>query len=105
MSAGGRPVGPADLRRSATTDRRLVAASSLTFASRVFARLAQLIFLVVAARLLSINEFATYSYLLVLAVTFSMLADPGVALAASREVSAGRRTVGDAFTSGSPVAL
>jgi O-antigen/teichoic acid export membrane protein len=96
--------GPWRLRRAVATNRRLVGLSALTFGSRVVARLAQLLFLVVAARLLTVEEFGAYSYLLVLAVTFSMLADTGVGLAASRELSAGRSTAADAFWSGLPVA-
>jgi O-antigen/teichoic acid export membrane protein len=96
--------GPWRLRRAVATNRRLVALSSLTFGSRVVARLAQLVFLVAAARLLTVEEFGTYSYLLVLAVTFSMLADTGVALAAGREISAGRSSASDAFWSAAPVA-
>ena len=91
------------LRQISRTDRRILLVSAATVASRVGSKLAQLGFLVVAARLLSVEEFAGYSYLLVLAVTFSMLADTGVALAASREISAGRRSAADAFWSGLPV--
>jgi O-antigen/teichoic acid export membrane protein len=91
------------LRRISSTDRRIVLVSAATVASRVFGKLAQLVFLVMAARLLSVEQFAGYSYLLVLAVTFSMLADTGVALAASREISAGRRTPAEIFWSSAPV--
>ena len=105
IDAPSRSESPSQLRRSTATDRRLLSTSSLTFASRVVARMAQLVFLVAVAHWLTLSEFATYSYLLVLAVTFSMLADTGVALAASREVSAGRRAPGEAFRSGLPVAV
>ncbi len=98
--------GPDDLgilRRISRTDRRILAVSSATVASRFLGKLAQLAFIVIAARLLSVEEFAGYSYLIVLALTFSMLADTGVALAASREISAGRRTPAEAFWSSLPV--
>lgn len=91
------------LQQISGTDRRILLVSAGTVASRALIKLAQLGFLVIAARLLSVQEFAGYSYLLVLAVTFSMLADTGVALAASREISAGRRSPADAFWSGAPV--
>jgi PST family polysaccharide transporter len=55
--------------------------------------------------MLSVADFAGYSYLLVLAVTFSMLSDTGVALAASREISAERRRPAEAFWSGAPVVI
>jgi O-antigen/teichoic acid export membrane protein len=93
----------AKLRRISSSDRRILAVSAATVASRLLAKLAQLGLLVIAARMLSVAEFAGYSYLLVLAVTFSMLSDTGVALAASREISAGRRAPGEAFWSGAPV--
>ena len=96
-------AGLGKLRQISTTDRRILLVSAGTVASRVLIKLAQLGFLVVAARLLTVEEFAGYSYLLVLAITFSMLADTGVALAASREISAGRRSAADAFWSGAPV--
>ncbi len=91
------------LQEISGTDRRILLVSAGTVASRALIKLAQLGFLVIAARLLSVQEFAGYSYLLVLAVTFSMLADTGVALAASREISAGRRSPADAFWAGAPV--
>jgi O-antigen/teichoic acid export membrane protein len=91
------------LHQISSTNRRILVVSAGTVASRALIKLAQLGFLVIAARLLSVEEFAGYSYLLVLAVTFSMLADTGVALAASREISAGRRSAADAFWSGAPV--
>jgi O-antigen/teichoic acid export membrane protein len=91
------------LHAISSTNRRILLVSAGTVASRALIKLAQLGFLVIAARLLSVEEFAGYSYLLVLAVTFSMLADTGVALAASREISAGRRSAADAFWSGAPV--
>jgi len=91
------------LRRISSSDRRILLVSAGTVASRLLAKLAQLAFLVVAARLLSVDDFARYSYLLVLAVTFSMLADTGVALAATREISSERRTPAEAFWSSAPV--
>jgi O-antigen/teichoic acid export membrane protein len=106
VTAGSQgPTGLAKLRRISSSDRRILLVSAATVASRLLAKLAQLGFLVIAARMLSVADFAGYSYLLVLAVTFSMLSDTGVALAASREISAGRRRPGEAFWSGAPVVI
>ena len=47
-----------------------------------------------AARLLTVEEFATYSYMLVLAVVFSFVSEIGVPIVAGRDVSAGRALAG-----------
>lgn len=94
---------PPRLRQAAVTNRRLLSRSSLTFASRVLAKLSQFVFLIAAARLFSVDEFASYSYLVGLALTFSLLGDTGVALAASREVAAARMAPGAAFAASVPV--
>jgi O-antigen/teichoic acid export membrane protein len=104
-SKGGTPAA-GDLPKLSwvsSTDRRILLVSAATVSSRLLGKLAQLGFLVIAARLLTIQEFASYSYLLVLAVTFSLLADTGVSLAANREISAGRNSPAEAFWSGVPV--
>jgi len=94
---------PSRLRRAAATDRRLLSRSSLTFAARVLAKGSQFIFLIAIARLFSVDEFASYSYLVGLALTFSLLGDTGVALAASRDVAAARMSPGAAFAASIPV--
>jgi O-antigen/teichoic acid export membrane protein len=96
---------PHRLRRAAETDRRLLSRSSVTLFSRGFSKIAQIVFLVVAARLLTVDEFATYSYLLVLAFVFGTLSDTGVPLVASRDISAGRALPGDLFFAALPVVL
>lgn len=100
--SGGTGPSPERLQRSASTNRRLLSWGSLTVASRVLSKLTQLLFLVAAARILSVEEFASYSYLLVLAITFAMLGDTGVAMVGSRDVSAGRRTAADTYWSAFP---
>ena len=92
------PAGVADqqaprrLVRAARTDRQLLARSSITLISRGFSKFAQIFFLVVAARLLSVEEFASYSYLIVLASAFTIMSDTGVPLVAGtrRLARAGR---------------
>ncbi len=96
---------PRRLEQAATSDRRLLARSSVTLISRSFAKFAQILFLVVAARLLSVEEFASYSYLLVLAAAFTILSDTGVPMVASRDASAGRASPGDLFFSALPVVV
>lgn len=73
-----------------SSDTRLAGAASVTVLSRVAAKAAQVVFLVLAARLLSIGEFAEYSYAVALVATFVAVGDTGVALVGSREVSSGR---------------
>jgi O-antigen/teichoic acid export membrane protein len=96
---------PPRLARAARTDRQLLARSSITLFSRGFSKLAQVFFLVIAARLLSVDEFATYSYLIVLATGFTLLSDTGVPLVAGRDASAGRWALGDLFWSALPIVL
>ncbi len=93
------------LEEAATSDRRLLSRSSVTLISRVFAKSAQIIFLVVAARLLTVEEFATYSYMLVLAVVFSFVSEIGVPIVAGRDVSAGRALAGDLYAAALPVVV
>ena len=89
---------PRRLQRAARTDRQLLLRSSATLISRAFSKFAQIFFLIVAARLLTIDEFASYSYLLVMASAFTILSDTGVPMVASRDASAGRATPGELFT-------
>src|SRR3954471_21077676 len=96
---------PHRLERAAESDRRLIARSSLTLVSRGFSKFAQIFFLVLAARLLSVDEFASYSYLLVLAAAFPILSGAGVPLVASRDAAAGRPTPGGLFYSALPVVV
>jgi PST family polysaccharide transporter len=93
------------LARASGTDRRLVGRSLLTVASRAAAGGVQLLFLVAAGRLLSLEEFAAYSYLLALAVIFSMFGETGVGVVGSRDVVAGRLALRDVFWSSLPVAV
>jgi O-antigen/teichoic acid export membrane protein len=96
---------PQRLARAARTDRQLLARSSITLFSRGFSKFAQVFFLVVAARLLSVEEFATYSYLIVLASAFTIMSDTGVPLVAGRDASAGRASIGRLFWSALPIVL
>ena len=59
----------------------------------------------VAARLLTVEEFATYSYMLVLAVVFSFVSEIGVPIVAGRDVSAGRALPGDLYAAALPVVV
>ena len=97
--------GPDRLEQAATSDRRLLTRSSVTVVSRGFAKASQLIFLVVAARLLTVEEFATYSYMLVLAIVFSFVSELGVPTVAGRDLSAGRALPGDIEAAALPVVI
>jgi O-antigen/teichoic acid export membrane protein len=99
-SAGA--AAPWRLKGLTRTDRKLVQSSTPTVISRAIARCGQFLFLVVAARILSIDEFAVYSYIVGLYATFSMLADTGVPTVASREIAAGRDPIRTVFWSGLP---
>jgi O-antigen/teichoic acid export membrane protein len=93
---------PWRLKRVARSDRKLLQSSTPTLISRVLARTGQFIFLLAAARMLNVNEFAVYSYIVGLYATFSMLADTGVPTVASREVAAGKEPTRVVFWSGIP---
>jgi O-antigen/teichoic acid export membrane protein len=93
---------PWRLRRLARSDRTLLQSSTPTLVSRALARCGQFLFLLAAARILSVDEFAVYSYIVGLFATFSMLADTGVPTVASREVAAGREPTRTVFWSGLP---
>ena len=96
---------PQRLVRAARTDRQLLARSSITFVSRAIAKFAQIFFLVVAARLLTVDEFASYSYLIVLASAFTIMSDTGVPLVAGRDASSGQAQLGELFWSALPIVL
>lgn len=71
----------------------------------MISKLAIVLFLVLAARLLSKHEFGIYSYVLVLANTFGILADPQVSMVAGRDVASGRHSAASSFWSAIPVVL
>ena len=99
------PEAPARLARAARTDRHLLARSSITLISRGFSKFAQIFFLVIAARLLSVEEFASYSYLIVLAAAFTIMSDTGVPLVSGRDASQGRASFGELFWAALPIVL
>jgi O-antigen/teichoic acid export membrane protein len=101
----GSVAAPGRLQQAATSDRRLLMRSSVTLISRAFAKSAQIIFLVVAARLLTVEEFAIYSYVLVLAIVFSFASEVGVPTVAGRDLSAGRALPGDIHRAALPVVV
>ncbi|MGI8803853.1 MAG: lipopolysaccharide biosynthesis protein [Solirubrobacteraceae bacterium] len=94
---------PWRLHRAARSDRRVLVRSSLTVASRMISKLAVVLFLILAARLLSKHDFGIYSYVLVLASTFATLADPQVAMVAGRDVASGHASAAVSFWSAAPV--
>ena len=98
-----RPVAsavPWRLDHARRSDRRVFAASSLTILGRVGSKLAVALFLIVAARLLTKAEYGVYSYVLVLAGTFAIMADPQVTVLAGRDVSSGTPRRGDGLLGG-----
>ena len=99
------PLGPvpSELRDLTTSDRRVLVRSSTLVAGRIVSKLAVVIFLVIAARLLTKAEYGLYSYVLILAQTFAILADPQVSIVAGRDVSAGRRSATVAYWTALPV--
>jgi O-antigen/teichoic acid export membrane protein len=95
--------GPSRLARVTASDRTLLLKSSLTIASRVASKTAQLAWFVVAARLLSVDEFAQYGYVVSLALTFCVLGDAGVGTVVGREIASGHSAPGHAFWSAVPL--
>jgi O-antigen/teichoic acid export membrane protein len=93
------------LEAAASTNRRLVFATSLTFGSRAFAKAAQILFLIPAAHVLSVDEFASYSYVLVVVAAFTILSDTGAPLVASRDIAAGRFPAAERFWGAAPVVV
>lgn len=89
--------GPRRLAAIAASDRTLLSRSSLTLASRVAAKATQLLWLVLAARLLSVAEFAQYGYVVSVALTFCVLGDVGVGTVVAREIGSGRMRPSDAY--------
>ena len=98
-------LAPDRLARASGSDGRLMSRSTLTVASRGAAGFVQLGFLVAAGRLLSLEEFAGYSYLFGLAIIFSLFGETGVGVIGSRDIGAGRLSLRDVFWSTLPVAL
>lgn len=102
--SGPTPVdaAPWRLKRLTRSDRKLLQSSTPTVISRAIARCGQFLFLVAAARILDVDEFAVYSYVVGLYATFSMLADTGIPTVASREIAGGREPTRAVFWSGLP---
>ncbi|HEU0316626.1 MAG TPA: oligosaccharide flippase family protein, partial [Solirubrobacteraceae bacterium] len=96
---------PWRLRHATGTDRRLLLRSLITVVGRGLSKFAIVIFLILATRFLSKAEYGVYSYVLVLANTFGILADPQISLVAGREVAAGRRGARAAYWDAFPVVL
>jgi O-antigen/teichoic acid export membrane protein len=96
---------PWRLDHARRSDRRVFAASSLTILGRIGSKLAVALFLVVAARLLTKAEYGVYSYVLVLAGTFAIMADPQVTVLAGRDVSSGARDAATAYWAAFPIVL
>lgn len=87
------------------SDRRVLALSSLVVAGRLVSKFAIVVFLIVAARLLTTAEYGVYSYVLVLAYTFAILADAQVSVIAGRDVASGLRSPAVAYWSALPIVL
>ena len=96
---------PWRLDNTSRSDRRVLARSSLTLLGRGVSKFSILIFLIVAARLLTKQQYGVYSYVLVLASTFGILADPQVSIIAGRDVAAGRCTPAVGYWSAMPIVL
>lgn len=94
---------PWRLGRVTQSDRDVLAGSSLLVIGRLTSKFAVVIFLIVAARLLTKAQYGVYSYVLVLASTFAVLADPQVSIIAGREVAAARRSPGAAYWTALPI--
>ena len=71
-----------------------------TLASRMIGKGLSFGFIVVLARTVSPQQFASYSYLVALALTFSLLCDSGVAVVAGRDVARGDLGLGAAYRGG-----
>jgi O-antigen/teichoic acid export membrane protein len=96
---------PWRLDHARRSDRRVLARSSLTIAGRVVSKLGVAVFLVLAARLLTKAEYGVYSYVLVLAGAFAIVADPQVTVLAGRDVSSGSRDAATAYWAAFPIVL
>jgi O-antigen/teichoic acid export membrane protein len=94
---------PWRLESTNRSDRRVLARSSLTLIGRGISKFAVLIFLVLAARLLTKQQYGVYSYVLVLASTCGILADPQVSIIAGRDVAAGRSSPAESYWSAIPL--
>src|SRR6202162_4756817 len=71
--------------------------ASVALLSRIAARALGVGFVVLLAHRQSTRTFASYSYLLVLASTVSVITDAGVGLVANREVAGGRLATAVAY--------
>jgi O-antigen/teichoic acid export membrane protein len=96
---------PWRLDHARRSDLRVLARSSLTILGRVISKLGVAVFLVVAARLLTKAEYGVYSYVLVLAGTFAIMADPQVTVLAGRDVSSGSRDAATGYWAAFPIVL
>jgi O-antigen/teichoic acid export membrane protein len=79
--------------------------ASVALLSRIAARALGLGFVVLLAHRQSTRTFASYSYLLVLASTVSVVTDAGVGLVANREVAGGRLATAVAYRAALPTQL
>jgi O-antigen/teichoic acid export membrane protein len=94
---------PWRVEHSSRTDRRLLSRSFMTVVSRGVSKFTLLGFMIVAGRLLSLEEFASYSYLVALATILTLLSETGVPLVGSRDVAAARATTREVYWSSLPV--
>jgi len=79
--------------------------ASVALLSRIAARALGVGFVVLLAHRQSTRTFASYSYLLVLASTVSVITDAGVGLVANREVAGGRLATAVAYRAALPTQL
>lgn len=96
---------PWRLTHTTRSDRRVFSRSAVVVGGRLVSKLAIVLFLIVAARLLSPEEYGVYSYVLVLAYTVAILADAQVSIIAGRDVAAGQRSLAVAYWSAWPIVL
>jgi O-antigen/teichoic acid export membrane protein len=78
-------------------------AAATTLGARLVARAALVLFIVALARLLPVQQYGRYAYLIALAVTVSMLSDTGVSLASGREIARGQLSCEEAVRRALPV--
>jgi O-antigen/teichoic acid export membrane protein len=79
--------------------------ASVALLSRLGVRVLGLAFIVLLAHRQSTRTFASYSYLLILASTVSVITDAGAALVANREVAAGHLDLASAYRAAAPIQL
>ena len=73
--------------------------------SRLFGKALSFGFIIVLVRNVGEHDVAAYSYLVALALTFSLLSDTGVAVIAGRDVARGDVALGTAYRAGLPAVL